>query len=216
MSGRLTPGEEVRLGAPEREKRVRIEPLGRARNLLGFATFQAAKAGLYYSAADRGSRLGREQGRSRAYLTRAIGSNDGGEPLKWSDNLPTLVRFKVLDLNQLQEPHDCGSAAGAKKGRAVRPPTGIARAGNTAVQAGRTANLARASPGLTGFSTSGAGGNQGAGHSDRCGGFVDWLPRREVMTGVRAPPPCCMAMQTAATSDLVVEEASRAVSCLQL
>ena len=54
MSGRLTPGEEVRLGAPEREKRVRIEPLGRARNLLGFATFQAAKAGLYYSAADRG------------------------------------------------------------------------------------------------------------------------------------------------------------------
>lgn len=58
--------------------------------------------GCFHSAADR-LRLGRAQGRSRAYLTRAIGSNDGGEPLKWSDNLPTLVRFKVLDLNQLQE-----------------------------------------------------------------------------------------------------------------
>ena len=195
MSGQLTPGEEVRIRAPEREKRVRIEPLRRASNLLGFATFQVAKAGLYYSAADMGSRLGREQGRSQAYLTRAIGSNDGGESLKWSDNLPTLVRFKVLDLNQLQEPHDCGSAAGAKKGRAVRPPTGIARAGNTAVQAGRTANLARISPGLTGFSTSGAGGNQGAGHSGRYGGFVDRLPRREVMPDVRAPPPFLVAWQ---------------------
>lgn len=50
-SEQLTPGEEVRIRAPEREKRVRIEPLRRARNLLGFATFQVAKAGLYYSAA---------------------------------------------------------------------------------------------------------------------------------------------------------------------
>ena len=48
--GQLTPGEEVRIRAPEREKRVRIEPLRRARNLLGFATFQVAEAGLYYSA----------------------------------------------------------------------------------------------------------------------------------------------------------------------
>lgn len=50
-SGQLTSGEEVRVRAPEREKRVQVEPLRRARNLLGFATFQAAQAGLYYCAA---------------------------------------------------------------------------------------------------------------------------------------------------------------------
>lgn len=50
-SGQLTPGEEIRVRAPEREKRVQVEPLRRARNLLGFATFQAAQAGLYYCAA---------------------------------------------------------------------------------------------------------------------------------------------------------------------
>lgn len=104
------------------------------------------------------------QGHSRAYLTRAIGSNDGGEPLKWSDNLSTLVRLEVLDLNQFQEPHDGGSGA-CTNGRAVRRRTGVACAGKSAVQAGRTTNLARVSPRRTGLPASGAGGSQGWGPS---------------------------------------------------
>lgn len=158
-SGQLTPGEEVRVRSPERGNRVRTEPLQEERNLFGFATFQVARVGCTTLLPDRGSRPGREQGRSQVYLTRAIGSNDGGEPLKWSDNLSTLVRLKVLDLNQFQETHDCGGPGDGTKGRAVRPGTGVARAGNTAVQAGRMASLARLTPGRTGFPASGAGRN---------------------------------------------------------
>lgn len=93
------------------------------------------------------------------YLTRAIGSNNGGEPLKWSDNLSTLVRLKVLDLNQFQEAHDGYGAGGGTNGRAVRRGTEIACAGNTAMQAGRTPNVARISAGITGFPASGEGGS---------------------------------------------------------
>lgn len=59
-------------------------------------------------------------GPQQGNLTRAIGSDDGGKPLKWSDNLSPLVRLKVLNLNQFQETHDGGGAGGGTNGRAVR------------------------------------------------------------------------------------------------
>lgn len=42
---------------------------------------------------------------SRGLPTRSIGPDDGREAPEGPDNLPPLVRFEVLDLDQLQEPH---------------------------------------------------------------------------------------------------------------
>lgn len=158
----MTLGEEVRVRAPEREKRVRPEPAPEGKEPVGVREISGRTGwAVLLCYRIRGSRPGRAQGRSLVYLTRAIGSNDGGEPLKRSDNLPTLVRLKVLDLNQFQETHDGDGAGCGTKGRAVRPGTGVARAGNAAVQAGLTTKLARISPGLTGFPASGESGTWG-------------------------------------------------------
>lgn len=82
-------------------------------------TFQGSQClglhgGRLYYFADKQGEPDRDARRATAgfNLTRAIGSNDGGKPLKWSDNLSTLVRFKVLDLNQFQETHDSGAGVG--------------------------------------------------------------------------------------------------------
>lgn len=190
-SRQVAPGEEVRVRVPKRGKQARPEPAPEGKEPVKVRDISGRMGWvvlLCYRI--RGSRPGRAQGRSQVYLTRAIGSNDGGEPLKRSDNLPTLVRLKVLDLNQFQETHDGDGAGGCTKGRAVRPGTGVARAGNTAVQAGRTTNLARISPGLTGFPASGESGTRGVSWK-----FVEPLPVRELKTGVWVPPPFLVAWQ---------------------
>lgn len=107
---------------------------------------QVAWEGRLYYSGDRQGGPDRDARRATAgfNLTRAIGSNDGGEPLKWSDNLSTLVRFKVLNLNQFQETHDSGASVGEAAPYSWEPR--LARAGNSAVQAGCTVSLAIINP----------------------------------------------------------------------
>lgn len=81
QGGQVTSGEEVRIRAPKREKQVRIEHLEGQRNLLGCKAWVV----LLW---DRGSQAGTCAGHAGLISPRAIGSNDGSEPLKWSDNLP--------------------------------------------------------------------------------------------------------------------------------
>lgn len=154
----LTPGEEVGVKTPKVGKAGLGQTLRSGKGTcLGSRHFKWHGLGCTTLLPDRGFRTC--QGRSRVYLTRAIGSNDGGKSLKWSDNLSTLVRLKVLDLNQFQETHD----GGGTNSRAVRGGTKVACAGSTAVQAGRISNLARVSQAQTRFPASGAGGGQGRG-----------------------------------------------------
>lgn len=56
-------------------------------------------------------------------LTRSIGPDDGREAPEGPDDLPPLVRFEVLDLDQFEEPHVAKARKGAGEAEGRRAPT---------------------------------------------------------------------------------------------